>query len=432
MQTYPTQPSPDAAWTQVLRFRVYKDDSAPSPETARVFKNKRQRCAIQVEVVVGDKDGFPISINMDEIERRLRLVHYSAEAPELGTNNDGYAQFFDPGEFEWDESILLAAERFADDDKSTESEVPHPVVTPRKAAKETLCTVYVEASPTATNKRVGARFLLPDDTSYAYTTHSQVDDPNGDGDGNGLFNSSVNIQLVKFPSLPVSNYGDVESDGTLIPSSVGSQEYYYRAAEHFLHVNLNGNQLKLKSVSATEGGTAGFAVYKRNSSPFDPIQWGISYYSQPGSTTVQSLPLAPLHRISVDSRQNSSGRGGPHVDGHTLRVTTTIDGYANVDEVSSTVRFGGPASDRISTRFIEYPKTMYDNCVGTIVGADAYSIVIGLLLGHSFPVTFQTSAGGNVSDVLKATLHIMDVYGNDHALSISLGSDPSKMKLSKV
>ena len=109
MPTHPTKSAQDAAWTQVLRFRVSKDDSGPSPETVRLFKNQRQRCAIQVEVVVGDQDAFPVSIGIDEIKARLRLVHYTAQAPELGTNNDGYAQYFDPGDYVWDESILLAA-----------------------------------------------------------------------------------------------------------------------------------------------------------------------------------------------------------------------------------------------------------------------------------------------------------------------------------
>lgn len=392
MPTHPTKSAQDAAWTQVLRFRVSKDDSGPSPETVRLFKNQRQRCAIQVEVVVGDQDAFPVAIGIDEIKARLRLVHYTAQAPELGTNNDGYAQYFDPGDYVWDESILLAAERFADEGGSTGNDVARAATRSRNEPSDT-CTVYVQASPSATNKRVGARFLLPDGASYAYTTHSQVDDPNGDGDGNGLFNSSVNIQPVGFPTLPVGNYGDVASDGTLIATPVGTKDAYYWAEEHFLHVNLNGYELELKSVGAAEGGTTGFAAYKRSSGVLAPVLWGISYHSQPGSDVAESLPLAPLHHLNVAVRPDTSE--------------------------------SPPAR-------IEDPKAMYNNCVGTIENADSYKVVIGLLQGKTFPVTFETSANGSVSDVAKTTLHIMDVYGNDHALSLTLQSEPNKIRLAKA
>jgi hypothetical protein len=61
---------------------------------------------------------------------------------------------------------------------------------------------------------------------------------------------------------------------------------------------------------------------------------------------------------------------------------------------------------------------MYADCVDSIQGANTNRIVIGILKGN-LDGQFRDSSGGSVSDVANTTMHILDAYGNDHAVSLS-------------
>ena len=420
METNSTGATPSAGWVKLAKFRLYKNLSGPSPETAWLFDNGLQQCTLWVEVIGADIGGNPHYFTPDDIRTRLTLIHHAGGQP---LSPDNYVFSFEKNEYEWDEYVIPGASPPAKGRDAGGAGVNHPT------ASGDPIPVYVRTnSPPSVALRIAARFLLPDGTSYA-ATNFNVDDPEGEGVG-GQFNSSVNLKPVRFPSLPVTSYGDVASDGTLNPTPVGSQNYFYGAVEHSLHVNLNGTELRLKSV---DGGYSDreFAIYKRGAF-FDDVQWAISYYRQPDSTTVAGLPVYPLDHINVDGRSDAANCNEDPGNGHAVRVTSTATG--NVSEISTTVRYGrgnDSLSTRDSDRTAYKPRAMYDN-LGISAGADPYRVSVGMLQGRSFPATFQDAAGATVADVTQGTLRIHDAHGNTHALSLSFGSQANQVKLRKA
>ncbi|SEM23816.1 hypothetical protein SAMN02800694_0304 [Luteibacter sp. UNCMF331Sha3.1] len=121
------------------------------------------------------------------------------------------------------------------------------------------------------------------------TTNSLIEDPDGQGDGTGLFNSSVTMHAVKPPYLGLSAYGEkVPGDAhklqdTIVEGQVGKG---IRACEQRINANFNGRNLPLGWSSAGLGGN-NYSVFRSYGETSNGTEWSITYRGQPGSGVVE-------------------------------------------------------------------------------------------------------------------------------------------------
>ncbi len=212
-----------------------------------------------------------------------------------------------------------------------------------------------------------------------------------------------------------------------------STTYFYWATEYYLNPKLNGIALPLDSVgsSASVGGKppAGAFGFYVHGDFFAHVQWGISYYGQPGGTDAESggLPVPPLYALvaeptPLDATQNSE----------TSTATITVHAGNCVDRVTTTVHYiGGGSShgEHDTSPDSDIPYAMYKNCVGQIVGANKSRVVIGILKGN-LPRKFTDIPGGTIPDKGSTAMHILDAYGNDHMLSLSYDANADEFTIS--
>ncbi|SFW34644.1 hypothetical protein [Luteibacter sp. UNCMF366Tsu5.1] len=379
----------EAAWDSLIYFRIYKDFAGESHSTARLFNNTRQQCAIRISIIAANEAGSPVQLSEADL-RTIELIEYISNQPlprsDDLANHQAYQYTSNQRDYVWDETIIAEAQDDAPDATT------QMAVGPRQGAQ----TIQLFVSAKATSRlQIAARIPLPGGTAYISTNHVGFDDTDGTGGPNKLFNSSVLLQPATFPVLPASEYGEFASDGTLLPFDVGNRENFYWAKEHHIHVRFNGRLLPLKSVSATPTGSAGFAVYKQGSF-FDDAKWGISYYGQPGATQPEHFPLPPLNKVEQ---------------------------YF----ASAPAREASAPSKRQNN--IYFPLDMFKRCVGRIEGAASTRVVVGLIMGN-LSVRFLNASGQQVPDKTNAVLHIVDEYGNAHALSLTFGTRANQLRLS--
>jgi hypothetical protein len=412
MKTYPNSPVSLADVQQLTYFRIYKTHPSEQHGTIALFSNGNQQCPMKVGLVAADAVGNPITLTQAEVEKALGLIHYDSGAA-LGDRGDGYTTSFVKNRFTWTESAIPVRERHETEpvrDATTEAlRAPHDL--PPVDAQ--TYTVYVSASVNAQGLAVAAQFNV--NSTLFFTTNSSVDDPNGQGQ-DGQFNSSVEVLLAAPPFLSATDFG-AASNGVVAGRKVGNSDFFFWATEYYLDPKLNGRALPLLSVGASASTTDAFGFYTHGDF-FSTVQWGISYYSQPGSAVAEAsgLPKGPLYAVDVAAQRSSAtGNGGAST------VTTSIHSDGDVDRVTTTVHFGGRGlahgefgAPRISYR----PPSMYSDCVGSIQGANPNRVVIGILKGN-LAGQFKDISGGIVTDVASTTMHILDAYGNDHSLSLS-------------
>lgn len=386
MNTHPAPKASLADVRQLTYFRVYKTHPSEQHGTIKLFSNGNQQCPIKIGLVAADNDGNPLALTEADVRSALTAIHYDGGAA-LGSD-DGYKSSFDKNNFTWTEAAIPVRNRHEKectrDGKTEASRALHDVA----AADIPTYTLYVSASPGSSGLAVAARFQVSD--TLFFTTDSSVDDSDGQGQ-DGQFNSSVEVLLAEPPYLSATDFG-ASSAGAVSGKKVGSSEYFYWATEYYLNPKLNGRALPLLAVGANASaggddpaGAFGFHTY---GGFFEPVKWGISYYSQPGGTKPQtgSLPVAPLHSIEVNSK--------------------------------------APASPQ--TTYV--PSSMFEACVGSIQGANPNRVVIGILKGN-LEAQFKNSLGGDVSDVSSTTMHILDAYGNDHAVALSYDASHDELTI---
>ena len=375
MNTHSTPKASLADVKQLIYFRVYKTHPGEQQATIKLFSNGNQQCPIKIGLVAADGDGNPIELTDDDVKRALTLIHWDGGA-ELG-DGDGYATSFEKNLFTWTEAAIPVAEghdkHAMREGKKGSGRAPREPV----AADVQTYTLYVAASSGSWGVAAAARFRVSDTLSFA--TNSSVDDPDGQGQ-DGQFNSSVEVFLAESPSLSAADYG--AAGGVVSGRHVGNTNNFFRATEYYLNPTFNGRALPLLSVgaAASEGGASpagAFGIYMHGGA-FDEVKWGISYYSQPGNADAESssLPMAPLYSVDIflDEKKQSKAK--------------------------------------------YLPLSMYSQCVGRIEGANPNRVVIGMLTGN-LDGEFEDSLGRLVPDMGSTRLHILDAYGNDHALSLS-------------
>lgn len=389
------QPSTPAAneWSQLAIFRIYKDIFPDHQPTLGIFNNTRQQCIVRITVAGLDSVNNKVPIPQADLDK-IELIDYVTGTPltKVDTFDDHpeWAYSTKHQGYEWDESKILGT---AHDSESLEhvagNDGEKPADGPSSTPPDQQLVTYYVSTRSHSTRQIAAR--IPKGNTW-FRTNVNVDDPDGKGNGSGSFNSSVHIRPVDFPSLPSGDYGDVSSAGTLLPNKVGSSTYFYWATEYFLHVKLMNELLRLKSVSGSDNHVepAGFAVYMHGGGN-DNAKWGISYYGQPGDSAPEHFPLEPLATVNVLVR---------HGEGN-------------------------------ATHDIYKPMDMFRTCVGSIVNASKTRVVIGLLTGN-IAAEFLDKSGKKVNPVTCTTLHIMDVYGNDHALSLAFGDKATDLRITKI
>jgi hypothetical protein len=365
MKTHSDSTASLADVQQFTYFRIYKVNANEQHGQIALFSNGNQQCPIKVGLVAADAAGNPIALTQAEVEGALELIHYD-DGTALGGGGDGYTWSFVKNRFTWSEAAIPVRHGGSDASRA------NPDSSPTDAQ---IFIVYVSASEASSGLPVAARFAV--NSTLFFTTNSSVDDPSGEGQ-DGQFNSSVEVLLADPPYLSAADFG-ADSSGAIRGRKVGNSENFYWATEYYLEPRLNGRALPLLSVGASASTTDAFGFYTHGGF-FDSVKWGISYYSQPGSSTAEAsgLPKAPLHSVEVAAQGSESG----------------------------------------SPQITYFPATMYATCVGSIQGANANRVVIGILKGN-LDGEFNNKSGDTVPDVGSTTMHILDAYGNDHALSLS-------------
>jgi hypothetical protein len=408
MNTRPYATASLADVKQLTYFRIYKTNPNEEHGTIKLFSNGNQQCPITVGLIAADADANPITLTQAEIKQAVTLIFYD-DAAELG---DGYAASFTANDFEWTESAIPAESQRPGDATRGSNAAPNQDSAHGSPQAIQTTTLYVSAIPGSSVRSLAARFEVNPDL---YFTTSPVASGTARQARDGDFDSSVEVLLAEPPFLSATDFG-AASSGVVTGKKVGdTTTYFYWATEYYLNPKLNGRALPLRSVGASKGKTDAFGFYVYGDF-FASVQWGISYFSQPGKTVASGLPMAPLSWIDVGSQRSNAGhRAGA------ATVTTSVRADGDVDSITTTVRMGGrdAARGRHGSPQTKYlPKDMFDECVGSIQGANANRVVIGILKGN-IEAAFKNTSGGTTPEVSSTTMHIMDAYGNDHVLSLS-------------
>ncbi|MET4676670.1 MULTISPECIES: hypothetical protein [unclassified Luteibacter] len=395
--TSQTQAQP---WVQLALFRVYKNAFPDNEPALHVFNNGRQQCEVRIVLSALDANGNSVALSDADIAT-IELIDYVTGEPlprledrpkdltwSFSSTSAGYV---------WDEAIVAVAA--APDGAIAVAAEPHPF--PNEPGQTTL-TLYVATTSTR-DRQLAARIRLPSGAGspqYISTNSAGAHDPDGQGE-DGRFNSSVIVHPTAFPSLPLSSYGDVTNERYLTPTRVGNDEHFYWAREHYLHVFYKNNLLRIRSVRGASAQASGFAIYASGAAN-DTVKWAISYYGQPGAAQPENFPPPPLANVEVATRTT-------HPEGSTEGAVLENPGAALLYE----------------------PREMYNKCVGNLVGRSVDRVVVGLLMGN-IAARFLDKDNKPLSAIKQTTLHIMDVHGNDHELSIAFGGKVNELILTKT
>ncbi|SDF16276.1 MULTISPECIES: hypothetical protein [Rhodanobacteraceae] len=391
--------TPEAGrWVELVLFRIYKDTFPGNGPTLKLFNNTRQQCAVRVMLQAVDSEHNPVDLTQADLDT-IELIDYgSGEAlprRDAGQPHPDWAFSTHDEGYLWDESLIGATQN--DAAASLESTRPPSADVQRPAPHQSVVTLYVSTSALS-SRQIAARIPIPSSDTrtatpvYITTNSVWVDDPAGRGE-DGLFNSSVTVTPAAFPTLPITSYGATSGDGRLAPVKVGSPDYFYWVNEHYIYVSYNGRELGLRSVSRSAVAQEGFSVYG-NGSLNDQVQWSVAYYAQPGADKPENFPLPPLATIEVPSRATESG--------------------------------GNAAPPASYT-----PVEMFNRCVGRIEGASPTRVVVGLLMGN-LAGRLLDKEKKPVAPVRSTPIHILDAYGNDHALTLSFVAKVNELTIAKV
>jgi len=215
---------------------------------------------------------------------------------------------------------------------------------------------------------------IPDVAMPMGTTNSLIEDPDGQGDGTGLFNSSVTMHAVGQPHFGLSAYGEKvpgdlhKLEDTLI---VGETAKGIRSYEQRINVNFNGRNLPLAWSSAGFGGN-NYSVFRSNGETSNGTEWSITYRGQPGSSVTEYYDTLLGYMTSL------------------LGITMNVQSMINED-------------------YGDYIRHKSDQ-----------HVVIGQVMGNSnwwFLDWDENEIKGNYS---TTPLTIRDEYGNYHYLTLSI------------
>ena len=210
MEKDSNQSAPSASWSQLIFFRIYKDATNETRPDIRVFNNGRQRCRVRVALVAADSNGNPVMLTDGEL-RSVELIDYITNTPLSSTA--GWQVSTEAGDYTWDESVIPTTADSNENATARATQQGPARGELRQGAQ--MITLYVSTS-TLSNKQVAARIPIPFTSAFVSTNHLGVDDPDGFGDGNGRFHSSVMIKPTAFPSLDIASYGELDTQGNRI------------------------------------------------------------------------------------------------------------------------------------------------------------------------------------------------------------------------
>ncbi|ALE86825.1 hypothetical protein [Pseudomonas versuta] len=300
-------------WNQLSYFKVFvHNDSSVQHRKYPLLNNGNQQVLVTVRLVAKDASGNFTTIPQADLDK-IRLIDYGtsdeiyfgSELKSWSTSrtNLGYTwdrQFLDsirslrveqPQLFETagNEPCIVEQEDLNTSPPTNEQMQELSPLTPEEQATHApgdYQTVQFYLRTTATlERRIAARIINSDGTEFR-SNYSEVENDNGEGDKLGKFNSSFEIEPLIFPRLPSENYGDRLSNGYLKDTFIGEGRFvnYFRAAEHHVNIRMpSGRTVAIKTmlnynshngvVWATRGPGASKCTY--------------TYFGLPGSQTAR-------------------------------------------------------------------------------------------------------------------------------------------------
>lgn len=110
-------------------------------------------------------------------------------------------------------------------------------------------------------------------------------DPSGTGDGQGRFNSRIDMHVLKELDLPATRFGRQYGDGGCLVDVLVSDGWGGSAVETEMYVSLvappaEPERLQLKGVTRASDGKTGFSIFK-NAGKFDGWEWSMTYVRPP-------------------------------------------------------------------------------------------------------------------------------------------------------
>ncbi|OKA25250.1 hypothetical protein BOH74_09210 [Pseudomonas versuta] len=265
-------------WNQLSYFKVFvHNDSSLQHRKYPLLNNGNQQVLVTVRVVAKDASGNFTTIPQADLDK-IRLIDYgTSQEIYFGSELQPWSTSRTNLGYEWDRPFLdsirsLRVEQpklfetagndlcvVEQEDLNTSPPTDEQMqelspLTPEEQASHApgdYQTVQFYLRTTATtDRRIAARIANSDDTVFR-TNYSEVGDDTGEGDKRGKFNSSFEIEPLTFPRLPSENYGDRNSNGFLKDTAIGSGNFisYYRAAENHVNIRMpNGRTVAIKNM----------------------------------------------------------------------------------------------------------------------------------------------------------------------------------------
>ena len=274
-------------WQQLSYFRVYvHNDGELQHAEYPLFRNGVQQLRVTVRLAARNAAGVPVKIPAADLAN-VCLIDYTTSAP-ISFDNDSPAKEWRPSRvhngYTWDRRIF-------DSMKSLQSEQPHlfeQAEIDMRAPEAGAVNMPDDLNGWQEKQVTDWALPFPDDDKYRFDdgyqyvefylatssavvrtfaacvsnsdgatfrcNYKDIDDPTGEGDKLGKFNSSFKVVPFNFPNLPNESYGDrIPSDTSLLRDtlirSVDQDGYNTRAYEHHININLpNRNKVPIQWV----------------------------------------------------------------------------------------------------------------------------------------------------------------------------------------
>lgn len=278
----PADASPNR-WSSIYYLKIYKEgDSSPNPPVY-FFGNGRQKCKIYVELVAHDATGKPVTLTAAELASHVKLIAYSG-GDLLGVGQyAGWLATTAANEYIWDEGF---ARQFAPLEQiEAENRSINLSFKPAVTGGQTIA--FYVSSDRAGDLSVAVRVTNVAGTAIAMTNWPSAGSGDGYGDGNGKFNSSVNLRAQRFVLPSVHAYGlKVPGDDHLLMDHLKygpKGDDRLRAYEQYIELTYMDRSFSWRYAARHDTGSMDFSVWY-SIGKGGAANWSLTYVVQPGET----------------------------------------------------------------------------------------------------------------------------------------------------
>lgn len=382
-------------WTQLSYFRVFvHNDGDLNNGRYPLFSNNSQQLTVTVRLIARDASGNLATISSSDLNS-IRLIDYTtSEVLEFENNSTPWLpSLYDFG-WDWDRDILTSvrsmrlkhSELFESDTPETDSSEDwapaSKTMDDDRCPNGYQCFRFYISTSSNKPRRLAARIKNSAGTIFR-TNYNDIEDPTGEGDKNGRFNSSFSVDPVSFPRLSSEYYGDRQANGSghLKDLRVVSNYGDNRAYEHHVNIRLpNGKMIPIKYIKDPIAFTPRMVWANTGS---DKQKTAFSFIGHPGETLLRMQSL--IHTLGVENLRQS---------------------------IHSMVH------------------ALYDNNA-TIKNPRTGQVVIGqiILPGKYW---FYDITGAQVANTMQRDLTVVDIYGNIHELRYGMTSALNNLTLDRI